>query len=80
MVRALARDIEELRRRGATHAVTTTPVMGGRSFGTNIIEAMIVALSGRRPEELGHDGYVDWLGRLDLKPRIEDLSAGGSLP
>ncbi|MDA8345648.1 MAG: quinate 5-dehydrogenase [Thermaerobacter sp.] len=68
-----SKDIEELRRRGATHVVTTTPVMGGRSFGTNLIEAMIVALSGKRPEELGHEGYAAWLERLRLTPRIEDL-------
>lgn len=67
------KDIEELRRRGATHVVTTTPVMGGRSFGTNLIEAMIVALSGQRPETLGRAGYEEWLRRLQLVPRIEDL-------
>jgi hypothetical protein len=68
-----SKDIEELRRRGATHVVTTTPVMGGRSFGTNVIEAMIVALAGQRPEELGQGGYRAWLDKLGLVPRIEDL-------
>ncbi len=68
-----SKDIEELRRRGATHVVTTTPVMGGRSFGTNLIEAMIVALAGKQPEELGHAGYRAWLDKLGLVPRIEDL-------
>jgi hypothetical protein len=71
-----SRDIEELRRRGATHVATTTPVMGGRSFGTNLIEAMIVALAQKRPEELGHEGYSAWLQRLRLTPRIEDLGGG----
>ncbi len=67
------RDVEDLRQRGATHLVTTTPVMDGRSFGTNVIEAMIVALSGSRPDELGHAGYAAWLERLRLVPRIEHL-------
>jgi len=71
-----AKDIALLRERGATHVVTTTPEMAGRSFGTNVIEAMIVALSGQRPEQLGHAGYADWLRRLDLQPRIEDLQGG----
>ncbi len=73
-----AKDIAELRERGATHVVTTTPEMAGRSFGTNVIEAMLVALSGKRPEELGHEGYAEWLKRLNLEPRIENLQGGSA--
>ncbi len=73
-----AKDIAELRERGATHVVTTTPEMAGRSFGTNVIEAMIVALAGKRPEELGHAGYAEWLRRLHLEPRIENLQGGSA--
>lgn len=73
-----SRDVEELHRRGARCLVTTTPVMNGRSFGTNLIEAMIVALDGRRPEEIGHAGYSEWLGRLRLIPSVQMLEEGGS--
>ena len=73
-----AKDIAELRARGATYVVTTTPEMAGRSFGTNVIEAMIVALAGERPEQLGHAGYAAWLRRLDLRPRIENLQGGSA--
>jgi hypothetical protein len=34
-----ANDIEELRSRGVARLVTTTPDFGGRSFGTNVVEA-----------------------------------------
>lgn len=74
-----ARDVAELRQRGASCLVTTTPVLNGRSFGTNLIEAMIVALDGRRPEEIGHAGYAGWLRRLELEPSIQMLRGGGSV-
>ncbi|PSR35686.1 MAG: quinate 5-dehydrogenase [Sulfobacillus thermosulfidooxidans] len=33
--------------------VTTTPFLDGRSFGTNVMEAALVAISGVRPEDNG---------------------------
>ena len=68
-------DVELLRRRGARLLVTTTPELGGRSFGTNVMEAVLVALSGRRPEELGPADYERLLDALDFRPRIEHLQA-----
>ena len=41
-------DIAELRARGAAQLVTTTPDFGGRSFGTNVIEAALLAMLGKR--------------------------------
>lgn len=35
-----------LKRSGASLLVTTTPILGGRSFGTNVMEAVLVALAG----------------------------------
>lgn len=39
-------DRESLTNRGVRLVVTTTPVLSGRSFGTNVIEAALVAVSG----------------------------------
>ncbi|MHB1611436.1 MAG: hypothetical protein ACYCT0_07080, partial [Sulfobacillus sp.] len=39
-------DRESLKNRGVRLVVTTTPVLSGRSFGTNVIEAALVAVSG----------------------------------
>lgn len=74
-----ARDVEELRRRGARMLVTTTPELGGRSFGTNVMEALLVAASGRRPEELTPADYEELLDRLGFEPRVEVL-AGEPVP
>jgi hypothetical protein len=69
-----ATDVEALRRRRASLLITVTPEMHGRSFGTNVIEAVLIAASGRRPEELTRADYLEWMRRLDFRPRIERLA------
>lgn len=66
-----AKDMELLETRGAGFVVTTTPSLGGRSFGTNVIEATLIAISGRRPEELRDSDYMHLLDQVKFRPRIE---------
>lgn len=73
-----ARDVEELRARGVAVLITTTPDLGGRSFGTNVLEAALVAVSGRRPEELTAEDYLRLIREAGLRPRIEVLDAGAA--
>ncbi|MCG0238267.1 MAG: quinate 5-dehydrogenase [Firmicutes bacterium] len=68
------KDVEELRRRGVRLLITTTPELQGRSFGTNVMEAVLVALSGKRPEELTPADYNELLDRIGFRPRIEPLA------
>jgi hypothetical protein len=68
-----ARDIEELRSRGVTSLVTTTPDFGGRSFGTNVVEAALIALLGKPWSEVTDADYAQMLERLQLRPRVIDL-------
>ncbi len=68
-------DLDDLRRRRLALLVTTTPEMDGRSFATNLIQATLVALSGRRPEELRSSDYLDLIRRVGFRPRIERLTA-----
>lgn len=68
-------DVEELRRRGVAMLVTTTPELEGRSFGTNVIEGVLVALAGKRPEEITPADYLDLLKRINFRPRVEKLAA-----
>ncbi|MEW6399614.1 MAG: quinate 5-dehydrogenase [Bacillota bacterium] len=67
-------DVEALRACGVSLLVTTTPQYDGRSFGTNVMQAVMVALSGRRPEELTARDYEEMLDRLGFRPRIERLN------
>lgn len=65
-----AADVEDLRRRGAATLITTTPEFTGRSFGTNVLEATLLALLGKTWDEVTDQDYLDLIHRLDLKPRV----------
>ncbi|HHV56747.1 MAG TPA: quinate 5-dehydrogenase [Firmicutes bacterium] len=67
-------DVEDLKRRGVRTLVTTTPELNGRSFGTNVMEGVLVSLATKPWQKLGPADYEELLDRLDLKPRIEDLN------
>jgi hypothetical protein len=68
-----AEDRELLRARGVRWLVTTTPLLDGRSFGNNVVEAALCAALGRRPEEIGPDDYRAALA--DYRPTVLDLQA-----
>jgi len=69
-----AEDVALLKNRGVKTLVTTTPRMGDRSFGTNVLQALIVALSGRRPENMTWNDYLEYIKKMDLKPSITELN------
>jgi hypothetical protein len=62
-----AQDVEELRRRGVELLVTTTPRLSGRSFGTNVMEAALVALAGAEGP-LDSERYLTMLAEAGLSP------------
>ncbi len=64
-----------MRERGVRTLVTTTPDFAGRSFGTNVIEAALLALLGKKWEEVTADDYERLLRELDLRPRVVPLAA-----
>ena len=66
-------DQELFRQVGISTLVTTTPVIEGRSFGTNLMEAALVAVSGAgRP--LTFVELTDLINQLDFQPDIQHLS------
>lgn len=70
-------DIEFLKEKGVGTLVTTTPEYGGRSFGTNVMEAVLVAILGKPWNEITSGDYLDLLHKLNFRPRILDLKAQG---
>ncbi len=44
-------DVEDIGRRGAHALVTTSPEIQGRSFGANLMEAMLIALIDKPIDE-----------------------------
>ena len=73
-------DIAMFRAGGVHYLATTTPVYEGRSFGTNLMEAAILAATGRcDPVDYAHpNGYFQWIEeRLDelcLNVQIQELN------
>jgi hypothetical protein len=67
-------DVDELAARGVQTLITTTPDFGGRSFGTNVVEAALVALLGKRWEDVTTGDYERLLGELGLHPRVVPLA------
>lgn len=67
-------DVDELRKRGVKMLVTTTPDFQGRSFGTNVVEAALLALLGKKWAEVTSADYERLLHELHLKPRVVSLT------
>ena len=66
------KDMQMFKQRGVTHVLTTTPVLDGRSFGTNMMEAALTAVAGKnRP--LSHAELNKMLTQLKLKPTVHHL-------
>lgn len=64
-------DLEFMRQRGVATLITTTPRLEGRSFGTNVMEAFLVALAGKHP--LSEQEYLAYIDQLGLKPEVTQL-------
>ncbi len=65
-------DVEFFRKCGIKYLVTTTPVMDGRSFGTNMMEAALVAIAGKG-RALSWDELNEMLDKLGFEPQLQDL-------
>jgi hypothetical protein len=66
-------DQDAFRQAGVKYLVTSTPMLEGRSFGTNMMEAALVAVSGKG-RVLTHDELNDLLDQLGLKPNLQELN------
>ncbi len=68
------KDIELLKNRGVSLLITTTPELNGRSFGTNVMEGVLIALSGKKPDQISPENYSEMLDEIGFKPRVIDFS------
>lgn len=66
-------DTAFFKKAGIKYLVTGTPVLEGRSFGTNMMEAALVAISGKnRP--LTSEEYNELLEKLHFEPQLQELN------
>ncbi|AIS53249.1 hypothetical protein TKV_c21160 [Thermoanaerobacter kivui] len=66
-------DVDMMKERGVKILITTTPNIGGRSFGTNVMEGVLVAIAGKKQEEMTPQDYDELLNKIGFEPRIEYL-------
>ncbi len=66
-------DVELFRKCGVKYLLTTTPVLDGRSFGTNMMEAAMVAVSGKG-RALTWPELNEMLAKLGFEPQLQELN------
>jgi len=66
-------DTELFRKCGVKYLVTSTPVLEGRSFGTNMMESALIAASGKG-RALTHPEYEEMLDQLGFEPTLQELN------
>jgi len=66
-------DIEIFRQAGVKYLVTSTPVLDGRSFGTNMMEAALIAVSGKG-RKLTLSELDELLDQMRFQPQIQELN------
>ena len=66
-------DVEAFREAGVKYLVTSTPVLEGRSFGTNMMEAALIAVSGKK-RVLSHAELNELLDQLGFEPQLQELN------
>ena len=66
-------DVAFFKKVGIKYLITTTPVLDGRSFGTNMMEAALVAVSGKgRP--LTWPELTEMIDKLGFEPQLQELN------
>ncbi len=66
-------NVEDMKRRGLQYLVTTTPEFDGRSFGTNVMEALLVSIINKPQNEITEEDYLNIMDQLNFQPRIEQF-------
>lgn len=69
-----AKNVEELRKRNLHILVTVTPRLEGRSFGTNVMEATLLALMDKPQSQVTEADFLSLIERIPLEPNIEVLN------
>jgi len=66
-------DNQFFRQAGIKYLVTSTPVLEGRSFGTNVMEAALVAVAGKG-RKLSLEELTQMIDQLGMEPQLQELN------
>lgn len=67
-------DVKQLRARGVRLLITSTPMIGDRTFATNVLQGAFVCLLGRRPEEIAPEDYLQIADEIGWEPTVRNLT------
>jgi hypothetical protein len=65
-------DVAFFKKAGIKYLITSTPVLDGRSFGTNMMEAALIAVSGKG-RKLTNQELNEMIAQLKLEPQLQEL-------
>jgi len=68
------KDVNILEQAGVSKLITTTPELNGRSFGTNVMEALLIAFLGKPVNTVTAQDYAEMLDRIGFLPRVLDFA------
>ncbi len=66
-------DVELFRQAGIKYLVTSTPALDGRAFGTNMMEAALIAIAGKG-RKLTQEELSKMLDQLRFQPQLQELN------
>lgn len=67
-------DVDMMKKRGVKLLITTTPDLNGRSFGTNVMEGVLISIAGKKQDQMNPEDYDKLLDEIGFKPRIEYIN------
>jgi hypothetical protein len=74
-----SQNLEFLKQAGVKRIITTTPVVDGESFATNVMEAAIVAYLGKAVSEVTENDMNEVLTKIGWKPNVIELQENSAV-
>ena len=62
--------VNQLRDKGVATIIDGSPVLHGHALGANLLDAMVLAATGKRPDAILEDDYLEIITGLGTEPRI----------
>ncbi len=66
-------DRDLLRKRRAAAIITTSLRADGRTFGTNVLDGILVTLAGKPPDQMTRDDYISLAQQIGWSPQLTQL-------
>jgi predicted amino acid dehydrogenase len=62
--------VQQLRDKGVATVIDGSPVLEGHVLGANLLDAMVLAATGKQPDDILEDDYLEIITGLHSEPRI----------